>query len=180
MESPQDSTTTPAEATDLVGQILAGRYRILQKLGEGAMGAVYLGEHVRMGRKDAIKVLRGPLASDAEAIRRFTRGARNVSAVHHPNVCTVYDFSDTAEGITFLAMELITGESLRDLIEREGALPVERAVAIAKQTADALQAAHDAGIVHRDLKPANIMLMRDRVGGDVVKVVDFDIAKGQE
>src|SRR5512142_28490 len=110
------------EAPDLVGQILAGRYRILQKLGEGAMGAVYVGEHVRMGRKDAIKVLRGPLASDAEAIRRFNRGARNVSAVHHPNVCTVYDFSDTAEGVTFLAMELIQGESLKELIEREGAL----------------------------------------------------------
>ena len=110
MTEPSQGTGT--ETTNLVGQVLAGRYRILEKLGEGAMGAVYLGEHVRMGRKDAIKVLRSPLAADPEAVRRFNRGARNVSAVHHPNVCTIYDFSDTAEGVTFLAMELIQGESL--------------------------------------------------------------------
>ncbi|HEX9109367.1 MAG TPA: serine/threonine-protein kinase, partial [Longimicrobiales bacterium] len=171
----------PAAAPDeLIGRELSGRYRIVQKLGEGAMGAVYIGEHVRMGRRDAIKVLRGPLAGDAEAVRRFNRGARNISAVHHPNVCTIYDFSDTAEGVTFLAMELITGESLRELLEREGALPPERAVSIARQVADALQAAHDAGIVHRDLKPANIMITRGRDGGDVVKVVDFDIAKAYD
>ena len=178
MTEPSQGTGT--ETTNLVGQVLAGRYRILEKLGEGAMGAVYLGEHVRMGRKDAIKVLRSPLAADPEAVRRFNRGARNVSAVHHPNVCTIYDFSDTAEGVTFLAMELIQGESLKELLEREKLLPPERAVVIGKQVADALQAAHDAGIVHRDLKPGNIMLTRDRRGAEVVKVVDFDIAKGQE
>jgi serine/threonine-protein kinase len=169
----------PGAPPDLIGMVLAGRYRILEKLGEGAMGAVYLGEHVRMGRRDAIKVLLGPLSRDPEAVARFNRGARNVSAVHHPNVCTIYDFSDTAEGLTFMAMELIVGESLKDLLVREHTLPPDRAVAIAKQVADALQAAHDAGIVHRDLKPGNIMLTRGRDGSEVVKVVDFDIAKGQ-
>jgi hypothetical protein len=163
---------------DLVGTVLAGRYRILRKLGEGAMGNVYLGEHLKIGRQDAIKVLRDALSTDTEAIARFIRGTRNVSMIRHPNICTIYDYSDTAGGLQFVAMELVTGETLRDLVLREGALPLKRAVHIAKQVADALQAAHEAGIVHRDLKPANVMITRGRRGEDEIKVVDFDIAKG--
>jgi serine/threonine-protein kinase len=162
----------------LIGTLLAGRYRILQKLGEGAMGSVYLGEHVRMGRRDAIKVLRPALHGDAEAVARFERGARNASSIHHPNVCTVYDFGDAEGGRRFLSMEYVPGEQLQDLMKREGGLPAARAVAIAAQVANALQAAHDRGIVHRDLKPANVMVSPARGGGDAVKVVDFDIAKG--
>jgi tRNA A-37 threonylcarbamoyl transferase component Bud32 len=164
----------------LVGTVLAGRYRIVELLGVGAMGAVYVGEHVKIGRRDAIKVLRDSLATDREATLRFLRGARNVSAIRHPNVCTIYDFSDTADGLQFMAMELVQGETLKDTLDREGRLPLERAIHIAAQTAEALQAAHDAGIVHRDLKPANIMIGRARDGRDQVKVVDFDIAKGAE
>lgn len=166
--------------TDLTGSLLAGRYRILRKLGEGAMGTVYLGEHTKIGRQDAIKVLRDVHAGDAEAIARFNRGARNVAAIRHPNVCTIYDYSDTGDGAQFVAMQFIPGESLKELLDREGALPLERAVRIAKQTAEALQAAHEAGIVHRDLKPANIMISPDRHGDDLVTVVDFDIAKGSK
>lgn len=166
--------------TDLTGSILAGRYRILRKLGEGAMGAVYLGEHLKIGRQDAIKVLRDNLSGDPEAIARFNRGARNVAAIRHPNICTIYDYSDTGDGTQFLAMQFIPGESLKDLLDRVGRLPLERALSIARQTADALQAAHDAGIVHRDLKPANIMISAGRDGEDVVTVVDFDIAKGSD
>lgn len=162
----------------LVGTVLAGRYRIVRKLGEGAMGAVYLGEHLRIGRRDAIKVLRPSLAADPEAMARFARGARNVCAIQHPNVCTVYDFSDTEDGRRFLAMEFVPGETLQDLLAREGRLSPVRAVAIAAQVAGALQAAHDAGIVHRDLKPGNVMVSPGRGGADAVKVVDFDIAKG--
>lgn len=172
----EQSITEPADT--LVGTVLAGRYRILQKLGEGAMGAVYLGEHLKIGRHDAIKVLRDALATDREAIARFTRGARNVAAVQHPNVCTVYDYGDTQDGLPFLAMEFIPGESLKELLDREGRLPLARSVSIAVQVAGALQAAHDAEIVHRDLKPANIMIMRARDDSDAVRVVDFDIAKG--
>lgn len=168
------------ERTDLVGTILAGRYRIVQKLGDGAMGEVYLGEHLTIGRKDAIKVLRDTLARDPEAIARFTRGTRMVSSITHPNVCTIYDFSETPEGLRFLAMEYVPGETLKDLLAREGMLPVERAVDIAAQVADALQAAHDVRIVHRDLKPANLMLMRGKDGRDRIKVVDFDIAKSAD
>lgn len=169
-----------SDAGDLVGTVLADRYRIVARLGEGAMGAVYLGEHLRIGRRDAIKVLREGMARDAEAAARFMRGARNVSAIRHPNVCTIYDFSDTADGLQFLAMEYVEGETLKDTLDREGRLDAGRAVAIAQQVAAALQAAHEAGIVHRDLKPGNIMVTRRPDGTDAVKVVDFDIAKGPQ
>jgi len=162
----------------LVGQLLADRYRIIKKLGEGAMGAVYVGEHLRIGRRDAIKVLRPGLAGDAEAIARFTRGTRNVSAIRHPNVCTIYDFSDTPEGVRYLAMEFVEGDTLKEILDREGRLAVPRAVEITRQVAEALQAAHEAGVVHRDLKPGNIMICRRPDGREQVKVVDFDIAKG--
>lgn len=165
-------------AAELTGSVLAGRYRILQKLGEGAMGTVYLGEHLRIGRRDAIKVLRNALSTDRETIARFIRGARILSSIHHPNVCTIYDFSDTDDGLQFLAMELVSGESLKDVLDREGVLPLGRALPIAMQVASALQAAHDGDVVHRDLKPANIMIVQGKGGTDGVKVVDFDIAKG--
>jgi serine/threonine-protein kinase len=172
------TTVSDTQSNDpLIGTLLGGRYRILEKLGEGAMGAVYVAEHVRIGRRDAIKLLRGELSQDSEAIARFSRGARIVSAIRHPNVCSIYDFGDTDDGYQFLAMEYVAGGTLREMLEREGRLPIERAVRIARQTAGALQAAHDSGIVHRDLKPANIMLATTRDGLDEVKVVDFDIAK---
>jgi predicted Ser/Thr protein kinase len=163
---------------DLVGRVLGGRYRILRKLGEGAMGAVYLGEHLKIGRQDAIKVLRDALATDPDTIARFVRGTRNVSMIRHPNICTIYDYSDIAGGIQFVAMEFVPGETLRDLLQREGKLPLEMAVHVARQAAEALDAAHEVGIVHRDLKPANIMVVPGRSGTMEVKVVDFDIAKG--
>jgi len=185
MSDTQTPGPDPTEAPDpgkkpegLVGSVLAGRYRLVRLLGSGAMGAVFVGEHLKIGRRDAIKVLRTSLARDPEAVARFTRGARNASAIRHPNVCTVYDFSDTSDGLQFLAMELVDGESLTDILEREGPLPPDRAARIAVQAAAALQAAHELGIVHRDLKPDNIMIARQRDGGDLVKVVDFDIAKG--
>jgi len=158
--------------------VVAGRYRILRLLGKGAMGAVYVAEHLKIGRKDAIKVLQASVARDPETVARFTRGARNASAIRHPNVCTVYDFGETEEGLAFLAMEYVDGESLSDLLNREGALDLESAGDILCQVADALDAAHAAGIVHRDLKPANVMLSRSKDGSPRAKVVDFDIAKG--
>ncbi|HEX6069416.1 MAG TPA: protein kinase [Longimicrobiaceae bacterium] len=167
----------PADG-DLVGRVLGGRYRILRKLGEGAMGAVYLGEHLKIGRQDAIKVLRDSLATDPDTIARFVRGTRNVSMIRHPNICTIYDYSDIAGGIQFVAMEFVPGETLRDLLQRQGRLPLDVAVHIARQAAEALDAAHEVGIVHRDLKPANIMVVQGKGGRLDVKVVDFDIAKG--
>lgn len=163
-----------------MGTVLAGRYRIVRKLGEGAMGDVYLAEHIQIRRHDAIKILRPNLASDPDAIARFLRGARNISTIRHPNVCAIYDFTETEQGLRFLAMEYVDGPTLKDVLAREGRLSPDRAIAIAVQTADALQAAHDAGIVHRDLKPGNIMVRPERGGREIVKVVDFDIAKAAE
>ncbi len=176
---PVDGSTLRAKSptADLVGQVVADRYAIIRKLGEGGMGAVYLGEHVKMGRKSAIKVMNPSMANDPDAISRFNREASNASRISHPNVCQIYDFGETPEGIIYLAMEYIQGASLTDIIEREGALPAARAARILRQSADALSAAHDLGIVHRDLKPDNIMIVQGRDGADVVKVVDFGIAK---
>jgi hypothetical protein len=176
---PNDGQTlrSAAPASDLVGQVVADRYHVVKKLGEGGMGQVYLAEHVKMGRRSAIKVMNPAMIHDPDAVARFNREASNASRITHPNVCAIYDFGETPDGLIYLAMEFIEGEPLTDLIEREGALPVPRATAIFLQTAEALQAAHDLGIVHRDLKPDNIMLSRKKGGGETVKVVDFGIAK---
>ncbi|MDO8667429.1 MAG: serine/threonine-protein kinase, partial [Gemmatimonadales bacterium] len=108
---------------------------------------------------------------------RFNREAANASRISHANVCQIYDFGETSDGLIYLAMEFIEGCALTDLVDREGALAPARAAAILKQAADALQAAHDLSIVHRDLKPDNIMIVDGRDGTDIVKVVDFGIAK---
>jgi serine/threonine-protein kinase len=164
-------------AADLVGQMVADRYHVVRKLGEGGMGQVYLAEHVKMGRRSAIKVMNPSMVHDPDAVARFNREASNASRITHPNVCAIYDFGETPDGLIYLAMEFVEGEPLTDLLEREGMLPPERAGRIFLQAADALQAAHDLGIVHRDLKPDNMMIARGRRGEDIVKVVDFGIAK---
>jgi len=171
------SPLRPAEGTSLIGGVIDGKFHIIEKLGEGGMGAVYLGEHVKMGRKSAIKVLTKSLAQDTEAIARFNREAANAARITHPNVCAIYDFGETQDGLIYLAMEFIEGESLTDLLRREGPLGPYRAATLISQAGDALQAAHHLGIVHRDLKPDNIMIAQGRTGEDVVKVVDFGIAK---
>jgi hypothetical protein len=171
------SALRSTQSTDLVGSVIAERYHISKKLGEGGMGAVYLGEHVKMGRKSAIKVMTSSMAHDRDATARFNREASNAARINHPNVCAIYDFGETHDGVSYLAMEFIEGGSLGDLLEEVGSIPPARAAKILAQTADALQAAHDMDIVHRDLKPDNIMLARGRDGSDLVKVVDFGIAK---
>ncbi|HTR79442.1 MAG TPA: serine/threonine-protein kinase, partial [Gemmatimonadaceae bacterium] len=172
------SPLRPVRGDDpLIGQVLADRYQILEVIGEGGMGRVYLAEHVRMGRRSALKVINPSLAVTAEAISRFNREASNASRINHPNVAQIYDFGETPDGILYLAMEFIEGETLTTIIEREGAIPLGQAGQIAKQIADALAAAHHLGIVHRDLKPDNIMVGRHLDGSDWVKVVDFGIAK---
>jgi eukaryotic-like serine/threonine-protein kinase len=176
---PRDGTALRSSNAqgDLMGSIVAERYHILKKLGEGGMGTVYLAEHVKMGRKAALKVMNPGMNSDPDAIARFNREAANASRLNHPNVCGIYDFGETPEGLIYLAMEFIEGESLTSLIEKNGYLAAPRAASIIHQAADALAVAHDYGIVHRDLKPDNIMIAKGRDGSDMVKVVDFGIAK---
>lgn len=176
---PRDGTAlrSASAGTDLMGTVVADRYHILKKLGEGGMGQVYLAEHVKMGRKSALKVMNPGMNQDADAIARFNREASNASRLNHPNICAIYDFGETPDGLIYLAMEFIEGQSLTSLVEKSGALPPARAASIIHQSADALQVAHDAGIVHRDLKPDNIMIAKNRDGSDLAKVVDFGIAK---
>ncbi|MBX6366190.1 MAG: serine/threonine protein kinase, partial [Gemmatimonadetes bacterium] len=176
---PRDGAVLRAKArsADLSGLVVGGRYRVHRRLGAGGMGTVYLAEHVRMGRRCALKVLSRALSEDAEAASRFAREAANASRVSHPNVATVYDFGETDDGLIYLAMEYVEGEPLSRLVEREGRLPAERAVGIACQIATGLAAAHRAGVVHRDLKPDNVLVAVGEDGGDLVKVIDFGIAK---
>ncbi len=164
------------QSADLVGTVLADRYRIESRIGEGGMGQVYLGEHVRMRRKCAIKIMRPALLHEPEALQRFTREAENASRLSHPNIASIFDFGETADGVVYLAMEYVDGGSLADLLNTE-ALHPEVAADIIGQAADALQGAHDMNMLHRDIKPDNIMLGRRADGTYLVKLVDFGIAR---
>jgi eukaryotic-like serine/threonine-protein kinase len=165
------------EGADLEGSIIAERYHILRKLGEGGMGRVYLAEHVKMGRKSALKVLHPGMVKNIDAITRFNREAANASRITHANVAAVYDFGETPDGLIYLAMEYVEGVPLTKIVADNGPLPPHRAAEIVRQTGEALAAAHDVGLVHRDLKPDNILIAKTRDGADLVKVVDFGIAK---
>jgi len=176
---PVDGATlvSVASGDDLIGQVVADRYHVERLLGEGGMGRVYLAEHVRMGRRSAVKVMGRALTTDREALSRFNREASNASRISHTHVAAVYDFGETRDGLVYLAMEYVDGEPLTNLLRREARLDPARAARIVAQVGDGLDAAHALGIVHRDLKPDNIMITRDRDGGDWVKIVDFGIAK---
>ena len=176
---PNDGTPLRSgESTDpLVGQIIADRYRVVGRIGEGGMGRVYLAEHVRMGRKCAIKMISPELARTDAAIARFNREAANASQINHPNVVQVYDFGEGPDKTLYLAMEYVEGETLSAIVRRDGALSVRHAATLTKQVADALSAAHHRNIVHRDLKPDNIIVSRQYDGSECIKVVDFGIAK---
>jgi serine/threonine-protein kinase len=145
----RDRTPLSSPGGGLIGQLLAERYQIERKLGEGGMGEVFLARHVMMGRSCAIKVMRAKLSRDADAIGRFNREATNASRISHPNVCAVYDFGLTPDGLLYLAMEYLEGRTLTQVLAG-GPLPPERALEIAAQSAAGLQAAHELGIVHRD------------------------------
>jgi serine/threonine-protein kinase len=149
-----------------------GAYQILEKLGEGGMGEVYRAHDTALNRVVALKILSADLTQDGERLRRFRLEAQAASGLNHPNILTIYE-AGAAQGHEFIATEFVDGETLRQILQRRGRLPVAEALAIAAQVASALNAAHHAGIVHRDIKPENVMVRRDRY----VKVLDFGIAK---
>lgn len=165
---------------DLTGYRLFGDYVLKKKLGEGGMGAVYLGENTAIDQRIAIKVLHPESAGSDEIIQRFNREARAISRLTHPNTIRVFIFGKTSDPLIYLAMEYVDGKSLRDVIFKEKHLTELRAINIMRQTLHALAEAHDLGVVHRDLKPDNIMLTKFRGVDDFVKVLDFGIAKVQE
>lgn len=174
---PSDGTALrPKGADSLIGRVLADRYHILKRIGEGGMGRVYLGEHVKMNRQCAIKVMSPALVNDAESAARFAREASNAARIIHPNVAAVFDYGES-DGLIYLVMEFVDGEPLARVLTREAPLALDRALDLASQIADGLGAAHELGIVHRDLKPDNILVSRTRTGREIAKVVDFGIAK---
>ena len=164
-------------AAALTGRTL-GNYRVLDKIGQGGMGAVYLGEHVLIGRKVAIKVLLPEVASDQSRLRRFFNEARASAQVRHPSIVDVLDFG-TQEDTSYLVMEYLEGETVRSRVKRTGALPETSVRRLGRQVASALAAAHAGQIIHRDLKPENLFLVRDEdvIGKERIKVLDFGIAK---
>lgn len=170
------TATSGNQADPLIGAVIDNRYRVVERLGQGGMGAIYLAEHVGIGKRVAVKVLRSHLRSQPELVRRFRREALLVSKLTDPHTITVFDFG-VWEGLIYLAMEYLRGEDLGRVLDREGRLPPARALAIAHQMCSSLAEAHEIGLVHRDLKPENVYLLRTNNDEEWVKVLDFGLAK---
>ncbi|HJQ67324.1 MAG TPA: serine/threonine-protein kinase [Blastocatellia bacterium] len=178
---PADNTQLIEIVTDgkdpMLGKVLAGRFLLVEKLGQGGMGTVYKAVHTQMDRICALKLL-SPFSHDTEsAVARFKREARMASRIDNPHAVTIYDFGEAEGGLLYLAMEYIDGKPLTRLLAEEQGMGINRTVHITAQIAQALAAAHTLGIVHRDLKPDNIMIARKGGDADYVKVLDFGIAK---
>src|SRR2546421_6192809 len=176
---PIDAAVLQRTVDPLIGQTLAHKYFIEELIKNGGMGSVYLGKHVLMDKRVAIKVLRPSLAMDGDVVARFSREARAASRISHPHAVSVTDFGESENGVVFLVMEYLDGRTLKEIVKREGPLAVDRIVEIVRQVAGALDAAHQQGVIHRDLKSDNIMLSRTD-GGEWAKVLDFGIAKIQQ
>jgi eukaryotic-like serine/threonine-protein kinase len=156
---------------DLVGRVLAGRYRLLGAIGSGASGRVYVADDVRLRRRVAVKVLHPGLAADAGFLRRFRSEAQLAASLHHPNVMAVYDWGE--DGVPFMVLELLSGGSLRGMLDAGTRLSPAQAAHVGGQVAAALDYAHSRGLVHRDIKPANLLF--DEHG--IVRVADFGLAR---
>src|SRR5215203_4343744 len=182
---PQDQTTTKHTLPGT--RLVAARYLLEKRLGRGAMGQVYLARDEKLiTRQVAVKTVRPDILNDedlqeGEAIARFEREARSAASIRHQNVVDVTDFGKSPDGVFFLVMEYVEGETLYDLLRREGTVNPQRAVNIMRQVVAGVEAAHDEGILHRDLKPANIFLMQQKrrttSEDGFVKVGDFGLAK---
>ncbi|MDT5121144.1 MAG: eukaryotic-like serine/threonine-protein kinase [Acidobacteriota bacterium] len=184
---PEEGTNT--KVTLPGAPLMAGRYLLEKRLGRGAMGQVYLARDQNLiTRRVAVKTVRPDILSDedmqeGEAIARFEREARTAASIRHPNVVDVTDFGKSPEGVFYLVMEYVQGETLHHLLRREGTLSVHRTLILMRQVAGGVEAAHDEGILHRDLKPANIFIMQQKKksgtasGDGIVKVGDFGLAK---
>jgi eukaryotic-like serine/threonine-protein kinase len=157
------------------GEVLADTYRLLELVGAGGMAEVYSAEHLRLGRKFAVKILRG---TSRQSLERFRREARAIARIDNQFVVGVIDCGEASDGTPYLVMELLAGEDLRSLLDREGALPIPRAVNLVWEACQGIAAVHQLALVHRDLKPENLYVSKRATGQDWCKVLDFGIAKG--
>ncbi|MBI2389956.1 MAG: serine/threonine protein kinase [Deltaproteobacteria bacterium] len=160
----------------VVGSVIDGHYRVDRILGEGGMGVVFAVTHTRLNKRFALKLLKKDLARDPDTRARFLLEAQAAGQIHHPNVVEITDYSSLPDGSAYLVMEFLDGQPLSKTVKLGGALPALRAVAIVRDVANALQAAHDHGIVHRDLKPDNVFLVQVQ-GREIAKILDFGVAK---
>jgi tRNA A-37 threonylcarbamoyl transferase component Bud32 len=167
----------PPADDPLIGMVLSDRYRIIRKLGEGGMGAVYQAEHALIEKRIALKVLFPELTRRTDLVARFLQEAKSASRIGHENVIDISDFGQSPEGLVYIAMEYLDGHDLSHLIRTAGPQPWARARPILMQIAKALRAAHEHGIIHRDMKPENVFLIQREGRPDFVKVLDFGIAK---
>lgn len=164
------------ERASLVGARLR-EYEILEVIGKGGMGSVYRARHIYLEEERAIKVIQSRLASDNTSVERFIREARTLTKLHHPNLVQLFEFGTLEDGLYFMAMELIRGESVLDRIQRCGRIAIQQAVSIVRQAAQGLQSVHEKGIVHRDVSPDNLLLVAGEGGEEITKIIDFGIAK---
>ena len=158
----------------LIGQVLANRYQILHRLGEGAMGAVYKARHVKVGRSFAVKVLHARLLADPKVALRFDREAELAGRLRHPNVVGVVDVGEL-EGMRYMVMDYAEGPDLARLLV-EAPMPAERIIGLVRQMLEGLYHAHEQGLIHRDFKPENVIIERDTHGAEMPRIVDFGIA----
>src|SRR5438876_6383610 len=172
-----DDTISDIPVDPLIGRVFDGKYRLEEPLGGGGMGTVYRATHLLIERPVAVKVLSQRFVGDATAQQRFRREARASGRMHHPNAVMVNDFGATEDGWLYIVMELLEGQTLRDLLAREAPLDPARAVSFMLQACSAVGAAHDLKLIHRDLKPANIFIEQRPNMPAVVKVLDFGVAK---
>ena len=160
-----------------LGRIIANKFRIIDFIGQGGMGAVYLAEHETLPRRFAIKILKSEYLENENFVERFRREAIAASRIVHPNIVYITDFGRLEEGNFYIVMEYLEGQGLDSILEIHGKIPLSRALPILVQVADALDHAHAMGVVHRDLKAENVLLTRERGKKDVVKLLDFGIAR---
>jgi hypothetical protein len=162
------------------GQVIDGKYRVVKLLGQGGMGAVYLAEHMIIGKRVALKVLLGSVAGNETAVARFEREAQAAARIGNDHILEIFDFGSLADGARYMVCEFLEGETLAERVTRDVRMSPAALVPIARQLLSGLGAAHDAGVVHRDLKPENVFILRQKAGlADFIKIIDFGISKFQ-
>src|SRR5208283_5975727 len=184
---PDDYAICPRDGAPLheislwqIGTVVRGKYRILSRLGEGGMAIVYKAHHELLDEFRALKVIKPDLAHDTEFMGRFKNEAIRARKLNHPNAVHVDDLDIAEDGLPFISMELVVGDTLKTLIHRAGPLPVTLVLDVAGHVCQALDAAHKLGLVHRDIKPDNIVLVAQRGGSPIAKILDFGISSLRE